>query len=49
MDISVAFLIGFFTALGWWSAGKVTGEIDKNIQKPKTEIIQQKEKNDRDN
>jgi len=52
MDVSVAFLIGFFTAIGWWSASKITGEIDKNFQKPKVEIVKhkdeiiQKEKNE---
>ena len=25
---TTAFVIGFFTALGWWSAGKITKTID---------------------
>lgn len=31
-----AFVVGFFTAIGWWSANKVTGAIDtpQKIEKP---------------
>lgn len=32
-----SFVIGFFTAFGWWSATKITNHIDKNI------LIEQKE------
>lgn len=33
-----AFIVGFFTALGWWSANKITDKID-NADKP---IIEKK-------
>jgi hypothetical protein len=31
---TVAFTLGFFTAIGWWSATKVTGAIDRAIAPP---------------
>jgi hypothetical protein len=36
--ILTAFTLGFFTALGWWSATKVTDQVDKNIP-----VIEKKE------
>jgi len=41
--IETAFVIGFFTALGWWSAGKLTSAIDKQPPQPPVIIQQQKE------
>jgi len=35
-----AFWIGFATAFGWWSATKVTNQIDKTIKPP---VIEQKQ------
>jgi hypothetical protein len=29
--ILTAFTLGFFTAMGWWSATKITDHVDKNI------------------
>ena len=26
---ATAFVIGFFTAIGWWSAGKITSRVDE--------------------
>jgi uncharacterized membrane protein YccF (DUF307 family) len=33
MDTVIAFFIaGFFTAVGWWAAGKVTTQIDSHYE-----------------
>jgi hypothetical protein len=42
---ATAFVIGFFTAFGWWSAGKITSKID---QKPAV-VIQQETKQEKEN
>lgn len=41
--IATAFVLGFFTALGWWSANKLTDQIDRSLEQPKLE--QKEEKN----
>lgn len=35
--VATAFAIGFFTALGWWSASKITDQVDKQLDQPKIE------------
>lgn len=40
--IATAFVLGFFTAFGWWSANKITKEIDKHIDPPKIERKEEK-------
>jgi len=35
---ATAFIVGFFTALGWWSANKV---IEKTTGEPITPVVQQ--------
>lgn len=46
--IGTAFVVGFFTALGWWSAGHVTQSIDKQLSPPAIEQQEEKENtNDR--
>jgi hypothetical protein len=37
---ATAFVIGFFTAIGWWSAGKITTKVD---EKPAAIIKQDKQ------
>ena len=39
---ATAFVVGFFTAFGWWSAGKITTVIDG--RSPIAIIQQEKEK-----
>ena len=29
---ATAFVLGFFTAIGWWTANKITKEVDKHIE-----------------
>jgi hypothetical protein len=41
---ATAFILGFFTALGWWTADRITSEIDKQLERPAIE--QKEEKND---
>lgn len=41
VSLAIAFWIGFATALGWWSAGKVTTQIDKNLKPPAIEQKQE--------
>ncbi len=43
--VGIAFVVGFFTALGWWSANKLTKEIDKQIEPQPT--VQRIDKNDK--
>jgi hypothetical protein len=38
---TTAFVVGFFTALGWWSANKV---IEKTTGEPITTVVQQQVK-----
>jgi len=40
VSLAIAFWVGFATAFGWWSAGKVTAEIDKNLKPP---VIEKKQ------
>jgi hypothetical protein len=40
-----AFVIGFFTALGWWTATKVTMLVDHKPAPPPIEIGQAEKKN----
>jgi len=35
---STAFVVGFFTALGWWSANKLIVLVDKPIEKQEQKI-----------
>ena len=35
------FLIGFLTAFGWWTASKVTDELDKQYFAPPSVVIEQ--------
>ena len=42
--IETAFILGFFTAMGWWSAGKVTKQVDKLIDPPAIVEKQEKQK-----
>jgi hypothetical protein len=34
---TTAFIAGFFTALGFWTAGKLTDKIDQTIEPPAIE------------
>ena len=31
-NVLVYFVVGFLTALGWWTAGKVTNHLDTHIE-----------------
>lgn len=42
---ATAFVLGFFTALGWWTASKFTTIIDSKPPAPPTEIGQIEKKN----
>lgn len=42
---TTAFVIGFFTALGWWTANKVTALVDNKPLTPPPEIGQLEKKN----
>jgi hypothetical protein len=41
---ATAFILGFFTALGWWTADRITDKIDKQLER--SVIEQKEEKND---
>jgi hypothetical protein len=41
---ATAFIVGFFTAFGFWTAGKITKEVDKIIDPPKIEQKQEEKK-----
>lgn len=40
---ATAFILGFFTSFGWWTAGKVQKSIDNSTVNIKIEIKEDKE------
>lgn len=40
--VVTAFVLGFFTAIGWWSAGKITNSIDKHVSAEKVIVVEKK-------
>lgn len=37
-NVLVYFVVGFLTALGWWTAGKVTNHLDTHIEMQDGEV-----------
>ena len=44
-----ALVIGFFTAIGWWSAGKITTIIDCPSVQIEQQVIKQEKRHDNRN
>jgi hypothetical protein len=40
---TLAFVLGFFTSFGWWTAGKIQKSIDNTAIEMKIEIKEKKE------
>jgi hypothetical protein len=39
---TTAFILGFFTSFGWWTAGKVQKGIDNTVVNIKVEVKEEK-------